>query len=65
MGCSYSIFGIIAVAYQLGLCMGSRSVEIVRLNGYIGNIWITEISIVFLSIFFVGLFVFIINVFFR
>ena len=65
MGYSYSIFGIIAVAYQLGLCMGSRSAESVRLSGYIGNIWITEISIVFLSIFFVGLFVFIINVFFR
>ena len=45
--------------------MGSRSVESVRLNGYIGNIWITETSIVPLFNFFVGVFVFIINVFFR
>ena len=43
--------------------MGSRSVESVRLNGYIGNIWITEISIVSLFNFFVGVFVFMINVF--
>ena len=41
------------------------SVESVRLNGYIGNIWITEISIVSLFNFFVGVFVFIINVFFS
>ena len=45
--------------------MGSRSVESVRLNGYIGNVWITGISIVSLFIFFVGVFVFVINVFFR
>ena len=45
--------------------MGSKSVESVRLSGYVGNIWITEISIVSLSNFFVGIFVFIINVFFR
>ena len=45
--------------------MGSKSVESVRLNGYIGNIWITEISIVSLFICFVGVFAFIINVFFR
>ena len=45
--------------------MGSKSAESVRLSGYVGNIWITEISIVSLSNFFVGIFVFIINVFFR
>ena len=45
--------------------MGSKSVESVRLNGYIGNIWITEISIVSLFNFFVGVSVFITNVFFR
>ena len=45
--------------------MGSRSVESVRLNGYIGNIWITEISIESLFNFFVDVFVFIINVFFS
>ena len=45
--------------------MGSRSVESVRLNGYIGNIRITEISIVSLFNFFIGVFVFLINVFFR
>ena len=44
--------------------MGSRSIESVRLSGYIGNIWINEISIVSLLNFFVGVFVFIINVFF-
>ena len=48
-----------------GLCMGSRSVESVRLSGYIGSMWITEISIVSLFNFFVGVFVFIINIFFR
>ena len=45
--------------------MGSKSVENVRLSGYIGNIWITEISVVSLFNFFVGAFVFKINVFFR
>ena len=45
--------------------MGSKSVESVRLNGYISNIWVTEISIVSLFNFFVAVFVFIINVFFR
>ena len=45
--------------------MGSRSVESVRLNGYIDNIWIIEISIVSLFNFFVDVFVFIINVFFS
>ena len=45
--------------------MGSRNMESVKLNGYIGNIWITEISLVSLFNFFVGVFVFIINVFFR
>ena len=45
--------------------MGSKSVESVRLNGYIGNIWITEISILSLFNFVVAVFVFIINVFFR
>ena len=44
--------------------MGTKSVEHVRLSGYIGNIWITEIPIVSLFNFFVGVFVFIINVFF-
>ena len=43
--------------------MGSRSVENVRLNGYIRNIWINEISVEFN--FFVGIFVFIKIVFFR
>ena len=43
--------------------MSSRSVENVRLNGYIRNIWINEISVVFN--FFVGVFVFIKIVFFR
>ena len=38
--------------------MGSKSVESVRLNGYIGNIWITEISIVSLFDFVGGVFVF-------
>ena len=45
--------------------MSSRSVESVRLNGFMGNTWITEISIVSLFNFYVGVFVFIINVFFR
>ena len=45
-------------------CMGGRNVDRVRLNGYIGKIWIIEISIVSLFNFFVGV-VFIINVFFR
>ena len=45
--------------------MGSRSVESLRLNENIGNIWVTEILIVPLFNFFVGVFVFIINVFFR
>ena len=45
--------------------MGSRSVENVRLNGFTGNIWITEISVVSLFNFFVGVFAFIKNVFFR
>ena len=44
--------------------MGTKSVESVRLSGYSGNIWITEISIVSLFNFFVGVFVFIINAFF-
>ena len=35
------------------------------LYGYIGNIWITEISILSLFNFFVGVFVFIINLFFS
>ena len=43
--------------------MGSKSVESVRLNGYIGNIWITEFSVVSLFNFFVGVFVFIKNFF--
>ena len=45
--------------------MGGRNVERVRLNGYIGKTWITEISIVSLSNFFIGVVVFIINLFFR
>ena len=45
--------------------MVSKSVESVRLNGYNGNVWITEISIISLFNFFVGVFVFIMNVFFR
>ena len=45
--------------------MGDRSVESVRLSGYIGKIWITETSIVFLFNFCVGVVVFIINVVFR
>ena len=45
--------------------MDSKSVESVRLSGYIGNIWITEISVVSLFNFFVGVFAFIINIFFR
>ena len=45
--------------------MGSRSVESVTLNGYIDNIWITEISIVSLFNFFVDVFVFMVNVYFR
>ena len=45
--------------------MGGRSVKSVRLNGYIGKIWITEISIVSLFNSFVGVVVFITNVFFR
>ena len=45
--------------------MGSKSIESMRLNGYISNIWITAISIVSLFNFVVAVFVFIINVFFR
>ena len=44
--------------------MGSRNVERARLDGYISKIWVTEISVVSLFNFFVGV-VFIINVFFR
>ena len=45
--------------------MNGRSVESVRLNGYISKIWIIEISIVSLFTFFVGVVTFIINVFFH
>ena len=45
--------------------MGGRNVERVRLNGYIGKIWITEVSIVSLFNFFVDVVVFITHVFFR
>ena len=44
--------------------MGGRNAKRERLNGYIVKIWVTEISIVSLFNFFVGV-VFIINVFFR
>ena len=45
--------------------MNGRSVESVRLNGYIDKIWIIEISIVSLFPFFVGVVNFIINVIFH
>ena len=43
--------------------MGGGSVESVRLNGYIDKVWITDISIVSLFNIFVGIAVFIRNVF--
>ena len=43
--------------------MGGGSVESVSLNGYIDKVWITDISIVSLFNIFVGIAVFIRNVF--
>ena len=61
----YKPLFILFINYLAGFCMGGRSVERVRLNRYIGKIWIIEISIASLFNFFVGVVVFIINVFLR